>query len=488
MDLASPYCAPRNRKISKLDTRKLASDMIVAFFAQALSVVSSVATTLILPKFLGIESFGYWQLFIFYVSYIGFFHLGINDGIYLIYGGESRSQIDKRDINSQFAFSVLYQLFFSILLFCIALFGPFDEERRFVVSATAILLTVHNAGLFLGYLFQAMNETKLFSFSAVTESAVFLVGLTLLLAFGITDFKPYILLYCLSRTARFFYCLAKSIDIIKSGVKQFSGMVKSSLSTIRVGIMLMTSNIIGQLILGVIRFFVDLEWGIETFSIVSFSLSIAAFFLMFLMQVSMVLFPHLRQSTRDSVETYYVLLRNSLSILLPSLYFLYPLIAFLLNLWLPEYGKSISLFVFLFPLCVFEGKMDIVGATYLKVLRHEKKLLKINCLTLAVSFATTLIGTYLFHSVSFILVCVTLVLGARCYVSERILDKLMRIDHSSTSWSIMVISVAFIALFRCADQPFAFLIYFLIYLVFLFLNKKSLAPLCSSLKKALKKS
>ena len=78
-----PPLTPLGRKAFELDTRKLASDIIVAFLAQALSIASSVATTLILPKFLGIESFGYWQLFLFYVSYIGFFHLGINDGVYL---------------------------------------------------------------------------------------------------------------------------------------------------------------------------------------------------------------------------------------------------------------------------------------------------------------------------------------------------------------------------------------------------------------------
>ena len=111
-----PPLTPLGRKAFELDTRKLASDIIVAFLAQALSIASSVATTLILPKFLGIESFGYWQLFLFYVSYIGFFHLGINDGVYLINGGESRSRIDKKDINSQNAFSNMYQLFYSALL------------------------------------------------------------------------------------------------------------------------------------------------------------------------------------------------------------------------------------------------------------------------------------------------------------------------------------------------------------------------------------
>lgn len=483
-----PPLTPLGRKAFELDTRKLASDIIVAFLAQALSIASSVATTLILPKFLGIESFGYWQLFLFYVSYIGFFHLGINDGVYLINGGESRSRIDKKDINSQFAFSNMYQLVFSALLLLVALFGPFEEERCFVVSTTAILLTINNAGLFLGYLFQAMNETKLFSFSAAIESIVFFSGLIALLILGFTDFKPYVLLYCISKAVRLLYCLTKSKDIISAGVEPLSLTAERSFSSIKVGIKLMISNIVGQLILGVIRFFVDLEWGIEAFSVVSFSLSIASFFLMFLTQVSMVLFPHLKQASRDSVEAYYVLLRNSLSVLLPSLYLLYPPIALLLNLWLPEYSESIQLFIFLFPLCVFEGKMDIVGTTYLKVLRQEKKLLIINCLTLSFSLATTLIGTYLLHSIPFILTCVVFALGARCLIAERTLEKTMRIKHSPVSWTALAISMAYIALFACADQIFAFLSYLLLYVGFFMLNRKSLKPLGASIVKALKRN
>lgn len=437
--------------------------MVIAFFAQALSIASSVATTLVLPKALGIESFGYWQLFLFYVSYIGFFHLGLNDGIYLLFGGRERAGIEKTDINSQLLFGCLYQVFISVAIFMLGVLGPFEEERSFVIFATSALLTVNNAGAFLGYLFQAMNETKLFSKSVVVESAFLFFGLAALLAQGVADFRYYIVLFCLSKTVRLAYSLFYARDFLVSGVGSARDTARKSILSIRVGIKLMFANIAGQLILGVVRFFVDLEWGIEVFSIVSFSLSITTFFLMFLSQVSMVLFPHLRQVAKESMGGYYELLRNSLSLFLPGLYCLYPLISVALNAWLPEYCESIQLFIILFPLCVFEGKMDIVCTTFFKVLRLEGKLLAITCITLLASLAMTILGTYVFHSVALILMGVTLVLGIRCFSSERIIEGRLAIRHASTSWSIIVVSVLFIALFCCLDQAYALLAYLLCY-------------------------
>ena len=53
------------------------------FGAQVLVLIISVLRALILPKFLPVEGFGYWEVYWFYTSYVGIFCLGYNDGIYL---------------------------------------------------------------------------------------------------------------------------------------------------------------------------------------------------------------------------------------------------------------------------------------------------------------------------------------------------------------------------------------------------------------------
>ncbi|WP_249630235.1 hypothetical protein [Streptococcus uberis] len=63
-------------------------NLLAAFSAQGVSLLISILMSLFVPKILGITEFSYWQLFIFYIGYAGFFHFGYNDGLYLKLGGK----------------------------------------------------------------------------------------------------------------------------------------------------------------------------------------------------------------------------------------------------------------------------------------------------------------------------------------------------------------------------------------------------------------
>ena len=58
----------------------------IVFVANIINMFFSVITSFILPKYLSIESYGYYKVFQLYVNYLGIAHLGYIDGIYLKYG------------------------------------------------------------------------------------------------------------------------------------------------------------------------------------------------------------------------------------------------------------------------------------------------------------------------------------------------------------------------------------------------------------------
>ena len=78
--------------------------VLYAVGANLLSLLVSVLTTLIVPKFFGdaVEQYGYLKIYLFYVGYIGFFHLGWCDGIFLRDGGKQWSELDKPLYAGQF--------------------------------------------------------------------------------------------------------------------------------------------------------------------------------------------------------------------------------------------------------------------------------------------------------------------------------------------------------------------------------------------------
>lgn len=454
-----------------MNAKKIARDMLYAVFAQGLSTAVSVILTLLLPKVLGVAEFGYWQLFIFYLSYVGFFHFGINDGVYLIHGGETRDVLDKKAINSQFLVSIIYQAVISVVVILVALFGPFEAQRQFVIVWIGIILLANNCSFYLGYVFQAVNETALFSFSTALDALAFFAALIILVVFGADSFEPYIIFYTLAKYFRLVYCLYKARDILSAGVLTHSACVKESIESIRVGIKLMFANIVSSLILGVVRFFVDLNWGIEVFSIVSFSLSIAAFFLTFLTQVSMVLFPNLKQLDRHGCSSAFSMMRDILDLVLPAVYIFYGPITVVLNWWLPQYARSIQLFAVLFPICVFEGKMDIVGTTFFKVLREEKRLLEVNLATLLFSFVCTLFGTYALNSVEFVLFCVVIALAFRCLLSELLIGKTLNVSQTKLSFVSAILSVGFVITAQLFTPLLTSVIFLFVYSAYLAINK-----------------
>ena len=108
-----------------MNARFVLKNMSIAFLAQGISLVMGVIQSLLVPKLLGVTQYGYWQLFIFYIGYVGFFHLGLNDGVYLINGGKSRDEIDKRLVFSLFVVTTVFQTVVAVIIAMCAISSGF---------------------------------------------------------------------------------------------------------------------------------------------------------------------------------------------------------------------------------------------------------------------------------------------------------------------------------------------------------------------------
>lgn len=465
-----------------MNYRKLMSNMAVAFSAQGVSLLASLAMSLVVPKLLGISQFGYWQLFVFYTSYSGFFHLGLNDGVYLIEGGNSRSTIDKKTLNSQFLIGSLWQMAIGIIITGAAFFITAQPERIFVLIAFSIYTILFNIQSYLGYVFQAMNETKLFSFASMLERTSFLVALLVLFLLGADDFRVYVILYITSKVLSLIYSLSHSADILTAGVYSLSESVWQAIESIKVGFGLMIANVADMLVLGVARAMVDNAWGIEVFGKVSFSLSMVNFFITFVSQASMVLFPALRQGSESERRSFYRGIRDAMEIAFPALYLLYFPMATALSLWLPQYANSMRYFALLLPVCVFNTKMDVCCTTYFKVLREERLLLKVNLITVLGSATLSAFGVYALGSLDCVLAGTVICILVRSLWSERHLDTKMGVDSTAVPIEEALLTGVFVLLALLMPSQVAFLGYFFTYVVYLVINRTFLDSLSTRVK------
>lgn len=418
--------------------------------AQSVAMVLSIIQTLLVPKLLGTTQYGYWQLFIFYTSYVGFAHLGLNDGVYLVKGGQSRDVIDKKSVNSQFAFGICFQLVIAATIVVIALAGGFGPDREFVIVCTGIFLTVQNAAYYLMYILQAMNETRRSSYSTIVERLTFLVPLAILLVVRYQSYQPFVISYIFSSVVQLAYCAWFCRDFFRSGLESFRRAASEAWGSIRVGFKLMVANIASQLILGIVRLAIDAAWGIDTFGELSLSLSLVNFFLAFVSQASMVLFPALRQVDPSEAKSFFVNVRDAMSLAFPIIYVLYYPLVWVLSWWLPKYANSFVYFVFLIPICVFDSKMNICCTTFFKVLRKEGTLLKVNSCTCLASAVLTLLGVCLFGSIFWVIGGVVIAIIGRSLWSEARLTRELSVpsDRAITvgelALTVVFVSTAFL--------------------------------------------
>lgn len=213
----------------------------------AISFVISAITTFIVPKFLGATDYGYWQLYLFYISYTGIFHFGWNDGIYLRYGGKKYADLDKDSLYEQACIQLISQIVIAVIIVCISNF-LFSEQKKEVLFWVSICMIITNLRSMFIYILQMTARIKEYAVVNTIDRIAFGILVVSLLWFGKEGFRFLIRgdLVCrvISLSIAIFYCK----DIFKIKRRKWSGIIKEIWMNIDVGSKLMFANLASMLI------------------------------------------------------------------------------------------------------------------------------------------------------------------------------------------------------------------------------------------------
>lgn len=462
-------------------SRIFLTNLIYAFGAQAISLILSILMSLIVPKLLGVEDYSFWQLFIFYIGYVGFAHFGLVDGIYLRFGGKKYEELDYSLLSTQFWLSLIIQFIIAMALIMISCFFDIEKNRIIVIYYSLIFMLICNANGFLGYIFQAVNKTKVYSISVMVDKIFFIIAVIFAVIKRNNSFKFFIVMYIIGRMISLIFCLYYGHKIIFSRIKINMQVINDALKSISVGSKLLFANIAGTLILGIGRYFIDRSWGIEVFGKISLSLSMSNFFLQFISQISMVLFPTLRLAKKEELKNIYTYMTKILSVFLPIILLFYIPIKSILCIWIPEYQVSLEYMGLLLPLCIFDGKMQLLCNTYFKVLRKENLLLKINIITAMISLVLNLLATYIFKNMYLVIIFMVVVIALRSIISEIYLANIMKSKVFKNIMLELLLTIIFMLSSWYMDDVNGFILFFLIYSIYLYLNRKIILSLIKTI-------
>ncbi|WP_335494354.1 lipopolysaccharide biosynthesis protein [Neobacillus niacini] len=452
-----------------------------------ISMIISTIVILIVPKVLGVEDYGYWQLYLFYASFVGFLHFGWNDGIYLRYGGIEYRDLNKDMFFSQFWLLVILQVIIGTVVIGLSTTFNSDNNKSFILIMTAFCMLIVNIRYMLIYILQATNRIKEYAQITLIERVLYIILILFLLIVGIKQYKIIIAADLAGKFFSLLYSIFCCKDIVFKKISTFYLNLKETFENIRVGIKLMFSNIAGMLIVGIVQFGIERTWDVATFGKVSLTLVVSNLMLVFINAVGIILFPVLRRTSKEALPRIYKTMRTTLMVPLLGLLVVYFPLKVFLSAWLPQYNESLIYMSLLFPMCVFEGKMALLINTYLKTLRKEKWMLTINLVTVLLSIILTFSFTLVFKSLTFAIVSIVILMAFRCLLAEVYLSKVLNIIVHKDIIIEMTMTLLFILIgWFMPSSWMGIASYLVIYGLYLLIKRKDLNTTLVEVKQLIK--
>lgn len=410
-----------------INRRSALKNLSGAFVANMLASLVSILLVLILPKFISISDYSYWQLYLLYVSFVGVLHLGLADGVYLRQGGKEYKDLDKRALASQFWLLCAFEAFMAVLFVSYAIFFMTDVNKSTVIMLVALNFVLMNLRTFLQMILQGTNRILAFSKNLIVEKLLFAFLAVVLIVFGKDKFEYFIFADIFAKTLMLVLLCYTCKDIILAKKNSLGMTIDEAVVNVGIGINLVIANIAGILIIGVTRLFIENAWNIETFGKVSLTLSVANLVMVFISATSIVLFPIIKRAKPESLPKIYTTLRTLLmAIVLGALILYYPA-HYIFSLWLPHYADVLIYAAILFPVCVYEAKMSMLILTYLKALRKERYILAINVGAVMLSVLVSVLAAIILKNLALTVLSIVVVLAIRATIAEVVLSKLLKI-------------------------------------------------------------
>lgn len=444
--------------------------------AQSINLLLGIARTLILPILLGLTNFGYWQVYLLYMSYVGIFSLGYNDGIYLRYGKYEYEDLPKEIFRSSIRIFIIIQLVIMLVTSTFIISEP-DSSKQLSIFWASLNIPIAGLTGVLIHVLQITNQLKKYSFYTILDKVAVLIIIITMLSLKIDNFIIIIVADTLSRVLVLGLMMNSCREIIFGKGSGPNLAFKETFENIRVGIKLMIANFAGMLVLGFGRFLIERTESIETYGTYSFAVSTMNLVLVLITAVGLVIYPTLNRLDKSNYSSYFIKLNQILVVFgFGLLIVMFPLKIFIIS-FMPEYVDIFKYLSIIFAIIFVQSKMQILINPYYKLLRKENMMLNANLVGVIIA-AMFIIPLYMMtKSVTMVAIGTLIAMMIRLYLSEISLKKEQGIANNR---NIIIEVLGLFIFINCGllDNIYLGLTgYFIIYLLFILFHLKELKGL-----------
>lgn len=358
------------------------------FSANFLQLISSLIVGFVVPVVLSIEGYANLKTYTLYVSYIGFFHLGFIDGMFIKYGGKKSEDINKDALKGEHNFLIVFQLIISIILFIISIILGDIIITLFSISILPIMIAN-----FHKFFYQAIGDFNKYSKIMHTYTITY-TFLNILLAIILKN-QNYIC-YCLTTFgANLMSIIILEIKFLKEYKDVKTVINKETLNNIKVGFFILLGNLSVIALFGIDKWFVKLFLTTEDFAYYSFAVSMLNIINILVNAISITFYNYLftnnNEQSINKLKKYLIALGGGASLGFFAL-------SFIVNYFIKKYIPSLDIIAVTFAVFPY---MILINALYVnlyKVNKDEKKYFKVVVSILIISIIYNIIALLIFKN------------------------------------------------------------------------------------------
>jgi len=387
---------------------------------QAVILALSVFTGFLLPHKMGPESFGYWQSYIFYLSYLNLLGFGFNDGLNLYYAGYHTNELPKEKIRSAISIFSVYLIIITIIGLLLSLVVT-TKEYRIIVRMLSLNIPLVCIQCVLISVFISVSQIRVYNVINFLTKAISTILVLSLIYQGIHEASPMIMADTIARLLVTMVCLILGRQLIFGKKSAFRTGVAELKKASRSGIHITLAIIASTFIPVASRVIIEATESTVIYGLYSFAMTLLMIVITFTNTAGTVIFPMLKRLPVDHLyDRYSVMVIISDSLIYVALLAYIPIL-YIVPTYMPQYNAALRYTHVLLAMCLPLGKMQLLLTPYYKAMRLELPYLVVNIIGVLFMLSTTAAVHAIFHTVTAVAIASTTVLLLWTILSERYL-------------------------------------------------------------------
>jgi O-antigen/teichoic acid export membrane protein len=366
--------------------RQFARHTFFYSFAGAVTLLCNGILAFLLPRFLSIEDYGYYRLFVLYGVFAGAVHLGFLDGLLLRWASQPCRRIGPSLTPALKFIVVEHVLILTLLVGAAALLWG---KSGFALACAVALYSVLWNWLSLGqYALEALRRFEVLSMFAVISPLLLLVSAVALNRLQVLTAAVLVLLCllanCVAATAVWRYVRTHVTNRPRSAL----GALQLGMGHIRLGWSILGANLVANVLLSLDRIVLSARFSIRDFAIYSFAANALGLVYTMILSISRVVFPYLSQDVVGALRprTYEVAETVLILVWSAGMAGYFP-VAWVVSRWLPDYIPSLPLLRILMITTGMIASIQVLHNSYFRIARKQKRFLIATAIGLACACA-----------------------------------------------------------------------------------------------------